>query len=182
MNASLAVASRLAHQDSRIELLTLPVVRGAAAERLWARLAASPTPALALALGEAGPEPVVRLEKVAKNFDDFRIPDNGGNQPQGVAIQPDGPPAYFATVDVGTITRRLEGQTSLPVRVSLSAGAFVCNHLAYQTLHALADDPVCPFLFVHVPNWRSDAGGFTLDALVATVAAVVDAAGALAAV
>jgi pyroglutamyl-peptidase len=173
VNASQVVGEALAAQDPRIELLTLPVVRGLADDALLTRLRQTPAPSFAIALGEAGPEPIVRLEKVAINYDDFRIPDNNGEQPRDVPILADGPPAYFATFPVSKIAKRLDGVTPLPVRVSLSAGAFLCNHIAYKALDFLASNPVCPFVFIHLPNWRADTD-YPLNDITVTVTAVLN--------
>jgi pyroglutamyl-peptidase len=175
VNASAVVASCLAVYDPAIEVLTLPVTRGAAEAALIRRLEGGPTPALCVSLGEADDRPMVRLEKVAVNWDDFRIPDNGGNQPRDEAIRSDGPAAYFSTVPVAKITRLLEGQTPLTAVVSLTAGAFVCNHLAYAVLDWLAEHPICPYLFIHVPRWRQ-GGDLSLEDVVETVRSVLDAA------
>lgn len=42
--------------------------------------------------------PDITVERVAINCDDFRIPDNGGNQPEDEPVVADGPSAYFATL------------------------------------------------------------------------------------
>jgi pyroglutamyl-peptidase len=167
VNTSWEVAQLLAAQDSRIHVVQLPVVRGAAEEKALAAVK-SLAPTLYLALGEAGAEPVVRLEKVAVNWDDFRIPDNAGNQPRNAAIRTGAPDAYFATLPVAAIAEALRDKTPLPVVVSLSAGAFLCNHLAYAVLDA---GVACPFAFVHVPNERDPA---RWGAIVQTVAALCD--------
>ena len=180
VNASLEAATLLA-ADPRVRLSVLPVTRGeaqAAALRALCRLHDAGTPPrLLLSLGEAGPEPVVRLEKVAVNWDDFRIPDNGGNRHRDTAIAEGGADARFATLPVGRIERDLAGRTPIPVRVSLTAGSFVCNHLSYAVLEAMATGavPSCPYLFVHVPNWRptGDGDDSGLRAIVATVSAVM---------
>jgi pyroglutamyl-peptidase len=180
VNASLEVAYLLAQSDERIELLTLPVARGAAWERLVGRLAARAdagnAPALAISLGEAGPEMVVRLEKVAINWDDYRIPDNAGNQPRDRAVHADGPDAYFATLPLSRVADWLEGRTPVPVVVSLTAGSYLCNHTAYATLHYLAARPICPYAFVHVPAWRPERGREPLYAVAETLRAVISTA------
>ena len=137
-------------------------------------LAALPEqPKLWLMLGEAGREPkAVRLEKVAINWDDFRLPDNLGAQPRDTAIVPGGPAAYFASLNVAKIATTLEKKTPLPVEVSLSAGAFLCNHLAYCALH---ESLPFPTTFVHVPAWRPEDGGEALGKLVATLRAIKEA-------
>ncbi|MDX1934663.1 MAG: hypothetical protein SFU56_18865 [Capsulimonadales bacterium] len=174
-NASLEVLRRLSETED-FETLVLPVVRLEAQKPALERLGRSPQPRLYLALGEAGPDPVVRLEKVAVNWDDYALPDNGGNQPRDEAIVPGGPDAYFASIPVGPIVRSLEGRTPLPVVVSLSAGSFLCNHLAYAVSHHLAANRVCPFAFVHLPAWRSRRGGIFLDTITETVLSLIRAA------
>ena len=79
VNASQAIAERLAATNTALELLLLPVVAGKAEAILRARLAEGPLPTVCLSLGEADETPHVRLEKVAVNWDDFRLPDNDGN-------------------------------------------------------------------------------------------------------
>lgn len=179
VNASLEAAYLLAQADARIELLTLPVVRGVAWQRalshLTRRVEAGNPPTLMLSLGEAGPEMMVRLEKVAINWDDYRIPDNGGNQPRDCAIAEDGPAAYFATLPVSRISHHLAGRTPVPVAVSLSAGSYLCNHTAYAILHHLADCPVCPYSFIHVPAWRPEQGREPLYAIAETLRAIIAA-------
>jgi pyroglutamyl-peptidase len=176
VNASQEAAQRLAALLPDIEVMMLPVVRGVAEQRLLERLPQPPAPSLVLSLGEAGPERVIRLEKVAINWDDFRIPDNAGNQPRDEAIRSDGPPAYFATLPVAALTETLLYQTPLPVTVSLSAGAFLCNHLAYAALDYLADTPLCPYCFVHLPAWRPNDGDAALDEIVQTLQQLLHAA------
>lgn len=172
VNGSQEVMRHWMASDRSVHGVTLPVVRGVAAERALTELSALPAaPALFLALGEADSTPVVRLEKVAINWEDFRIPDNAGNQPRDCLIRAEGPDAYFSTVPVGRIAQALAGRTSVPVRVSLSAGAFLCNHLAYTVLHR--PSPV-PFLFLHVPAWRPADGEEAIQALTSTLRAVRD--------
>ncbi|GAB4460479.1 MAG: pyroglutamyl-peptidase I [Armatimonadaceae bacterium] len=180
VNASLEAGYLLAQADDRIQLVTLPVVRYAAPDRalslLQDRVDQGDPPQFMVSLGEAGPEPVVRLEKVAINWDDYRIPDNAGNQPRDAAICPGYPDAYFATLPVATIAERLAGRTPLPVTVSLSAGAYLCNHTAYGVLDFLRQSPICPYTFIHVPSWRPTNGREPLYALVETLRLVLDTA------
>lgn len=175
VNASRELALLWASQDPEVALAVVPVVRGLAWRVAKTALQALPSPPrLWLALGEAGPQPeLVRLEKVAVNWDDYRLPDNLGARPRDAAIQPDGPAAYFATAPVAAIVASLAGKTPVPVEISLSAGSFLCNHLSYQALHAPLP---CPFVFVHIPAWRPEDGPEHLDQLVQTLRAIKDAA------
>ena len=197
INASWEVATLLAARNPHITLVQIPVVRNVAEKvaleafhalpttphcfialgeatekRARKPLAFRPTtPHCFIALGEAGPESVIRLEKVAVNEDDFRLPDNAGNTVRETKIRTDGPDHYISTVDVDTLAQKLAGTTPIPLQVSFSAGAFLCNHLAYQML----DAPLpCPFLFIHVPRWRPESVlPYTLAEMCETLDAVL---------
>jgi pyroglutamyl-peptidase len=52
-------------------------------------------PDIVIMLGEAGRRYRINPERVAINVDDFRIPDNAGNQPTDEAIIEGGPVGYF---------------------------------------------------------------------------------------
>lgn len=175
VNGSREAALRWAALDPEIAVTVLPVVRGLAWRVAQTALAALPEPpALWLMLGEAGREPqTVRLEKVAINWDDFRLPDNLGAKPRDTTIVVGGSDAYFASLNVAAIAQALEKKTPLPVTVSLSAGTFLCNHLSYQALHAGLPFPVA---FVHVPAWRPEEGDEALAKLVATLRAIKETA------
>jgi pyroglutamyl-peptidase len=175
INASREAACLLAAEMPEVETLFLPVVRGVAEQAVITRLDNGPTPSLILSLGEADPEMAIRLEKVAINWDNYRIPDNAGNQPHDEPIRPGGPAAYFATLPVVSIADTLRHNTPLPVTVSLTAGAFLCNHLAYALLDYLDARPLCPYSFVHIPAWRPSMGDAALHEIVRTLRAVIKA-------
>ena len=88
-----------------------------------------------------------------------RIADNDGNQPFDRAIIPDGPAAYFSTVDVLTMANTAKEQ-GYSATVSNSAGAFVCNDVLYTLLHHFhgTDTRVG---FIHVP-WLPTQGSPSL--------------------
>jgi pyroglutamyl-peptidase len=180
VNASLEAGYLLAQTDERIQLVTLPVVRYRAGEialsHLERRITASHLPSLMVSLGEAGPEMVIRLEKVAINWDDYRIPDNAGNQPHDATICSGSPAAYFATLPVARIAEHLTGKTPVPVVVSLSAGAYLCNHTAFTVLDYLHRTPLCPYTFIHVPSWRPTAGREPLYQIMETLRLILNEA------
>jgi len=174
MNASLETARNVSAMVPGVEVLELPVVSGLAETSVFDRLAdpRASQPSAMISLGEAGPEPVVRLEWVYVNFDDFRIPDNAGLVRKASRIEATGPAAYFAGIDLPGIVEEIGGRCPLPVVLSLSAGAFLCNHLAYAVSHR---NPAIPYAFVHVPAWRPEESGFLLRDLVGTVAEILAA-------
>jgi pyroglutamyl-peptidase len=107
-------------------------------------------PEAVLCVGQAGGRFDITPERVAINVDDARIADNEGNQPVG-AIYADGPAAYFATLPIKAMVKRIR-DAGLPSSVSNSAGTFVCNHIMYGLLYHL--DKKYPGIrggFIHVP-------------------------------
>lgn len=119
-------------------------------------------PALVICLGLAGNRNALSLERVAINVDDARIPDNAGAQPVDVPVVPGGPAAYFSTLPIKAM-RQAIANAGIPAEVSQSAGTFVCNHLFYGLMHALATEPALAQLrggFIHVPHLQvSDTCG-----------------------
>ena len=106
-------------------------------------------PDVILCIGQAGGRSAVTPERIAVNIRDARICDNVGNQPHGELVVPDGPAAYFATVDVVSMANAIQAQ-NLPGTVSNSAGAFVCNDVMYTLLHHCRNTST-KVGFIHVP-------------------------------
>ncbi|WP_345831163.1 pyroglutamyl-peptidase I [Erwinia sp. HDF1-3R] len=108
-------------------------------------------PDLVIAVGQAGGRTDISVERVAININDARIPDNAGNQPIDEATVEDGPAAYFSTLPIKAIVEGIR-EAGIPATVSQTAGTYVCNHVMYGLLHALAKqkDPVRGG-FIHIP-------------------------------
>ncbi|AFL67123.1 pyroglutamyl-peptidase I [Desulfurococcus amylolyticus] len=91
-------------------------------------------PEIAMALGLAPGTPCIRVERVALNLMDARIPDNDGVKPEDEPIEPGAPTAYLATIPVKKIVRKLT-EEGIPAVVSNTAGTYVCNLVFYELLH-----------------------------------------------
>jgi len=91
-------------------------------------------PDIYVGLGVAAGIPYIAVERVAVNIMDARIPDNDGEQPIDEPIDPEGPAAYFATLPIKAIVKRLR-ENGIPAAVSNTAGTFLCNYVAYLSLH-----------------------------------------------
>lgn len=117
--------------------------------RLVLEKAANFQPDVILCVGQAGGRDAVTPERIAVNIRDARIPDNGGNQPRGEFVVPEGPAAYFSTVPVEKMAQAIR-DAHIPATVSNSAGAFVCNDTLYGLLHHYAGTGV-RVGFIHVP-------------------------------
>lgn len=107
-------------------------------------------PSLVVCVGQAGGREGITLERVAINVDDARIPDNRGRQPVDRAVVRGGPVGYWSTLPIKAVVRALR-ETKVLASVSQSAGTFVCNHVFYALMHALASRPGTRGGFVHVP-------------------------------
>lgn len=130
--------------------LTLPVVRFRCVRAVEQAVDAH-CPDVVLSIGQAGGRAAVCVERVAVNLDDYRIPDNEGNQPVEEPVVPRGPDAYLCTLPVRQIVAAMQ-QGGIPAAESLSAGTYVCNHLLYSVSHLLAAR--CPGAkagFIHIP-------------------------------
>lgn len=126
----------------------LPCVFGEALAVLREEMAAL-RPALIVAVGQAGGRPELSLERVAINVDDARIADNAGRRPIDRPVVPGGPAAYFSTLPIKAQAAALRA-AGIPAVVSQSAGTFVCNHVFYGLMHALAGTPARGG-FIHIP-------------------------------
>ncbi|MDD2214497.1 MAG: pyroglutamyl-peptidase I [Oscillospiraceae bacterium] len=133
-----------------LQRLLLPTVRYQALQAIEAQLQ-SRQPDFIVSVGQAGGRSAISLERVGINLDDFRIPDNAGNQPADQPIFDDGPDAYFSTLPLRSMLAAVKA-AGLPAEISHSAGTFVCNHVLYGVRHICARRyPAVRSGFIHVP-------------------------------
>lgn len=158
----------------RLYKLEIPTVFGLAGQRVL-QAAQVIGPKVILCVGQAGGRGAITPERIAINVRDARIPDNQGNQPLGERIDPDGPAAYFSTLDVKAMAQAIEA-AGFPAAVSNSAGAFVCNDTLYTLLRHF-DRSDTRVGFVHVP-WLPEQGTPCLP-LADTVSGLTAAIGAI---
>ena len=154
------VRALVAAPPAGIELHTaiLPVERRGGPQALLLALQET-QPQAVLCLGEASNLAVISIERVALNLLDFRIPDNAGAQATDEPIVPGAPAAYFATLPVRRMLQAVEA-AGVPVQLSLSAGAFLCNQVLYVLLHHLAEqNSQVPAGFIHLPALPEQAAG-----------------------
>jgi pyroglutamyl-peptidase len=149
-----ALAGREIH-DRRVRCHVLPVEFGTAVEAVM-RAIADEQPELVICVGEAGGRAEISVERVAINIDDARIPDNAGAQPIDRPVVAGGPAAYWSTLPIKAIVAELE-RHDIAAAVSQTAGTFVCNHVFYAVMHALAPRPDVRAGFIHVPQLPEQA-------------------------
>ena len=93
----------------------------------------------------------VFAERVAINIDDFRIPDNEGQQVVDRPIHPDGENAYFSTLPIKAIVKALT-ENGFTSQISNSAGTYLCNHIMYESLYHVNKNGLRSISgFIHVP-------------------------------
>ena len=164
--------------------MSLPVVFGEDA-RLLAKAVEDLRPDVVLSLGLNDEATCLNVERVALNL---RRQVDGeeaqlGGAGQQIRIVPDGPAAYFATIDVEEVVQGIIA-CGAPAQASSHAGNYLCNHIMYQALH-LAASGGFPFAagFVHVPQSQEQvvaSGGanspsLPFETMVAGVTAAVGA-------
>jgi pyroglutamyl-peptidase len=135
---------------SVVRSVVLPVQHEAARTRV-APLLEAPGLSAVVHLGLAGGRARIALERVAVNVMDYSRPDAHGQVLRDVACVADGPAAYFSTLPLRDMLAALTGE-GIPAYISNTAGTFLCNDVAYTTLHELTRRRL-PVLagFVHLP-------------------------------
>jgi len=178
-NATSNPSGEIVKQISGDNIVTaiLPVAYTQSAERLLS-LIEQHKPDVVICLGQAEGRIAITPERVAINLDDARLADNEGVLRNDVKILQDGPDAYFSTLPVNDIVAAIKAQ-GIPASVSLSAGAFLCNHVFYIAQNKFEGSDVRSG-FVHVPLMDSQAAEFPglptmpLDQMVTAVRAMLE--------
>lgn len=155
-------------QNWEVNYRLLPVTQSGAASTLIAELDIF-NPDIVLLLGQAGKRRRISPERVAINLDSFHIPDNAGEQPLGQSICADGPVGYFSTLPIHHIVSRLKAE-GIAVKISNTAGLYVCNHVFYAVMHHVAHMESPPKAgLIHLPRVRepndSRSRGLTLETM-----------------
>jgi pyroglutamyl-peptidase len=157
--ATLNPSGEIVKQISGDNIVTaiLPVAYAQSAERLLA-LIAEHNPDVVISLGQAEGRTHVSPERIAINLDDARLADNEGVIRNDVPIVVGGPVAYESTLPIKDIVKAIN-DAGVPAAVSLSAGAFLCNHVFYVAQDHFKGTKVRSG-FVHVPLMDEQAGEF----------------------
>ena len=113
--------------------LEIPTVRVKSLEKIEKAIQEH-NPDIILSVGQAGGRFDITVERVGINMDDFRIPDNEGNQVIDEPVFSDGDNAYFVKLPVKAMVQNIQ-KNKIPASVSYTAGTFVCNHVLYGVLY-----------------------------------------------
>lgn len=163
-------------RPERLVTATLPVAFARARDEL-ARLVTEHAPALVVATGLAGGRAGLTVERVAVNLADARIPDDDGYRPAGEPLDPTGPDAYLLRGPVKAAAAAAIA-AGAPAGMSLTAGAYVCNAVAYHLGSWSRAAAGRRAAFVHVPWDEHGPAGSPQTPLVTTATglrAIVDA-------
>ena len=155
LNPSAEIVKRIS--EPNVVTAILPVAYAQSAERLIS-LINEHNPDVVICLGQAEGRKEITPERVAINLDDARLADNEGVLRNDVKILEEGPEAYFSTLPVKDFVEAIKAK-GVPAAVSLSAGAFLCNHVFYVAQNKFANSHVRSG-FVHVPLMDEQAGEF----------------------
>ena len=150
--------SRLKFRGARISALELAVERHRAIDAALIELRKLRPDAMIM-LGEASERFSINPERIAINCDDFRIPDNAGNQPVDEPIVERGPAAYFSALPIRAIVNRLI-KSNIPAAISNSAGTYLCNRLFYSVMHCIKKESLPTRAgFIHLPRLHEQVIG-----------------------
>jgi pyroglutamyl-peptidase len=129
---------------------TLPVAFRGLAERLEA-LVDELSPRVVIALGLWPGESLIRLERFGLNLADFEIADNEGLRLSDALVEANGATALRASLPLRAIERALL-ENGIPVRLSSTAGNYLCNVTLYQLMRILESrSPRTLGGFIHIP-------------------------------
>ncbi len=140
----------------QIVALTLPVVYGEDTRRVFPALAGL-NPIAMLSFGLDAGARGVHVEMFAVNH---RLSDNPGSSL--MPIDPNGPAAYFATIDTERVARAIRERAQTNANPHGYAGSYLCNHVFYQTMHHAAVNHLdCRVGFIHVPLTADEPDALT---------------------
>ena len=151
LNSSQLVVEAISKESfSGLDLFTviLPVEFGKAADVLLSKVKEI-DPEIIIAFGQAEGRKALTPEKIAINLDSARIPDNAGELRVNKVIIEKGADGYFSTLPIEKMVEAVK-ECGLESEVSLSAGAFLCNHIFYHLQHKFLESRVKSG-FVHLP-------------------------------
>ncbi len=106
-------------------------------------------PDVVISLGQAEGRTQITPERIAINLDDSHLADNEGILRSDLPIIVGGPIAYESTLPIKECVDAIRA-SGVPAAVSLSAGAFLCNHIFYVVQDKLRGTDVRSG-FIHVP-------------------------------
>lgn len=155
VNSSWMVAEKVATLSVygvNVAIEQMPVSFGNAGVALR-RAVEKHSPDTIIMLGQSGGSDKVKLERVALNMMDSKLPDNDGFTTDEEPINYDAPVALFTNMPIKSLCATVEEQ-GIPVKISNSCGLYVCNRLYYEALMICKEQPQMQAIFVHLPFYN----------------------------
>ena len=118
INPAIESVKRLPDNIAGAEIIKLeiPTVRKKSLEKIEKAINEH-NPDVILSIGQAGGRFDISIERVGINLDDFRIPDNEGNQIIDEPVFPDGENSYFVKLPVKAMVQNVQ-KNNIPASVS----------------------------------------------------------------
>ncbi len=108
------------------------------------------SPDIIILTGYAKNRKTLTVERIGINWVDARIPDNKGTIKKSQKIDEEGPDGLFTTIDILKLIE-LAKTAGVELKISTSAGEFVCNELLYRAL-CYTKDKKTEVTFIHIPG------------------------------
>lgn len=110
------------------------------------------TPDVVIMLGQSATADRIKLERVALNMMDSVKGDNDGAKPDEEPIYEGEESALFTSLPIKHLRLAIEAQ-GIAVKISNSAGLYVCNRLYYEALR-LCKERAMQAIFIHLPLYE----------------------------
>lgn len=181
-NSSWEVAQRVAScgiEMGEVEVVAvqLPVSFACVGEVLRSAIELH-TPDLVIMLGQSETTDKVKLERVALNMMDSAMGDNDGVKPDEEPIYEGEESALFTSLPIKQLRSAIERQ-GIAVKISNSAGLYVCNRTYYEAL-LMCKERAMQAIFVHLPLYegqtshQTDNKSMTLGEMCRAVQTIIE--------
>lgn len=110
------------------------------------------TPDVVIMLGQSATADCIKLERVALNMMDSAMGDNDGATPDEEPIDEDGATALLTSLPIKILRSAIEAK-GINVKISNSAGLYVCNRTYYEGL-CICRERGAKAIFVHLPLYE----------------------------
>lgn len=136
------------------------------------------TPDLVIMLGQSETTDKVKLERVALNMMDSAMGDNDGVKPDEEPIYEGEESSLFTSLPIKQLRSAIEGH-GIAVKISNSAGLYVCNRTYYEALR-MCKERAMQAIFVHLPLYegqtshKTDNKSMTLGEMCRAVQTIIE--------
>lgn len=117
------------------------------------------TPDFVIMLGQSGTTDRVKLERVALNMMDSGKGDNDGAKPDEEPIYEGEDSALFTSLPIKRLRSAID-EKGIAVKISNSAGLYVCNRTYYEALR-MCKERAMQAIFIHLPLYEGQSSSQT---------------------